>query len=350
MTTHAVSTAGGTQHRSASEVLDACRLLFEPSLRAAVDSLPGTTRRIAGYHLGWWEQDGSPSGAGTGKAIRPALALLSSAAVGGRERAAVPAAVAVELVHDFTLLHDDVMDHDRTRRHRPTAWAAFGVGPAILTGDALLTLAMDVLAGSGHPASLRAVRMLGGAVQEIVDGQMSDLDFERRTDVTPTECLRMAESKTGALMGVACALGALFGGGTVGQVVGLERFGRDLGLAYQLVDDLLGIWGDPATTGKPVWGDLRCGKKSLPVVAALRAGNPAGRELDALYHQGRELTDIELAASAELIELAGGRDWCHARADELTSAALRRLPAATREAGPRTNLRLITHLITHRDS
>jgi geranylgeranyl diphosphate synthase type I len=327
--------------RTASEVLDRCRVQVEPALRGAVDSLPAPMRHITGYHLGWWDTDGRESDAG-GKAIRPALTVLAAAAVGGCAEAAVPAAVAVELVHNFSLLHDDVMDHDLTRRHRPTAWAVYGVGPAILAGDALLTLAMDVLAQAGGD-----VRTLSAVVQELVDGQVADLDFERRTDVGLPECLAMAEGKTGALLGGACALGAAAGGGTREQVRTLERFGRDLGLAFQLVDDLLGIWGDPATTGKPVRADLRCRKKSLPVVAALMSRTSAGTQLGTLYRREDELSDAELRRAAGLVDAAGGRSWARERADDLLTDALAMLGDLAPD--PADDLRVLAHLMARRD-
>ncbi len=221
--------------------------------------------------------------------------LLAAAAAGGSPREAVPAAVAVELVHNFSLLHDDVMDGDATRRHRPTAWRLFGIGAAILAGDALLTLALDVLAASGHPASGQAMRMLSAAVQDLVEGQSSDVAFERRDEVGLAECERMAASKTAALIGCACALGALFGGGDPERVQRLRVFGEHVGLAYQHVDDLLGIWGDPAATGKPVYSDLRSRKKSLPVVFALTSDTAGGRELAALYRGRGPLPDEDLS-------------------------------------------------------
>ncbi len=135
------------------------------------------------------------------------------------------------------------MDRDLTRRHRPTAWAVFGVGPAILAGDALLVLAMDVLVEGGRPGAEAAARMLSRSVKELVEGQVADLTFERRQDVGLPECLAMAEAKTGSLIGTACAIGAVFGGGRPEQIDELRQFGRELGVAYQLVDDLLGIWG-----------------------------------------------------------------------------------------------------------
>jgi geranylgeranyl diphosphate synthase, type I len=332
--------------RSAPAALRSCRMLVEPALRAAVDSLPAPVRHIVGYHRCWWNEDGVPTDLGGGKAIRPALALLSAEAVGADRGSAVPAAVAAELVHDFSLLHDDVMDRDLTRRHRPTAWAVFGAGPAILTGDALLVLAVDVLASSELPGVRQSVRLLCDTVQELVDGQTADLAFERRDDVRLDECLRMAEAKTGALLGGACALGALFGGAEANQVDELKGFGRELGLAFQLVDDLLGIWGDPRTTGKPVHSDLRHRKKSLPVVAALTSGAPEGRELAEFYGREGQLTEADLSRAATLIELTGARSWCRDRADELTGSALRRLPE---QSPASTQLRALAALLVNRD-
>jgi len=333
--------------RPATDTLENCRRLVHPALRCAVDGLGPPIRLIAGYHLGWWSADGTPEVTQGGKAIRPALAILSAAAMDGDGAVAVPAAVAVELVHDFSLLHDDVMDHDRTRRHRATAWTVFGVGPAILAGDAMLAKSMDVLAASGHPAAGPAVRMLSDAVQELVAGQTADLAFETRTDVRLDECLTMAEGKTGALLGAACALGALFGGAGPHQVRELDRFGRELGVAFQLVDDLLGIWGDPVATGKPVANDLRCAKKSLPVVAALTSGTDAGRELGSFY--GPDLSETDVARAAQLIEAAGARTWCQDRADALLTDALHRLAATAVVREPAGELRELARLMTHRD-
>lgn len=338
-----------TNGRSVDEVLTWSRSTVDPALRAAVDTLPASIRHIAAYHFGWQDERGQPTEANGGKAIRPALALLTAEAVDGAAAAAVPVAVAVELVHNFSLLHDDVMDRDRTRRHRPTAWSVFGTGEAILAGDALLTLALEVLAGSGHPTVREQLRILSAAVLSLIEGQCADLAFEERADVGLTECLDMARGKTGALLGCACALGALSGGGGAEQVEQLRGFGEHLGLAFQFVDDLLGIWGDPAVTGKPVHADLHTRKKSLPVVAALASGTPAGRELDALYHREKPLAGTDLARAAELIDVAGGRDWSQAQADELLAQALRRLESTGVAAQAGTELGALSRLITLRD-
>jgi geranylgeranyl diphosphate synthase type I len=349
MTTIDVNTEG----RPAREVLAWSRMVVEPALRAAVHRLPASMLRIAGYHFGWWNQAGQQYHAAEstngGKAIRPALALLSAQAVGGVPAAAVPAAVAVELVHNFSLLHDDVMDGDVTRRHRPTAWSVFGLNAAILAGDALLTLALDVLAASGHPVATDGIRMLSATVQNLVAGQNADLAFEQRTEIALADCLWMAERKTGALMGCACAVGACFGGGSPEQVAALRGFGQHLGLAFQHVDDLLGIWGDPAVTGKSVYSDLRSRKKSLPVVAALTSDTPAGDELAALYHRDAALSETDLVHAADLIAIAGGRAWNQTQIDDLLARAMRELQAARPAQQAAGELGALARLATHRD-
>jgi len=299
--------------------------MVQPALRAAVDGLPASTRRVAGYHLGWWDEHGDPTDAAGGKAIRPVLTQLAAEAVGGPASAAVPAAAAVELVHNFSLLHDDVLDGDATRRHRATAWRVFGVPDAILAGDAMLALAFDVLVAGGHPAALAGVRTLNAAVLGLVDGEQADLAFEGRHDVRVADCLAMVERKTAGLLACACALGALFADAGPAEVAGLRDFGLHLGVAFQHVDDLLGIWGDETVTGKPVHGDLRARKKSLPVVAALTSDTPAGRELAAMYEGDGQPVTADPARAATLVEAAGGRAWSERQAELLLDRALRRL-------------------------
>ena len=177
--------------------------------------------------------------------------------------------MAVELVHNFSLLHDDIMDGDTERRHRPTAWTVFGTPAAILAGDALLALAQDILLEDGGPQGRWAARCLLAAVQRLISGQSADMEFEQRHAVSMDECLTMAGDKTAALMACACSIGAIFTGAPPSLAMSLADFGSHTGLAFQLVDDLLGIWGAPEVTGKPVWSDLRTRKKTLPVVAAM---------------------------------------------------------------------------------
>lgn len=344
-----VSTQLTRPPRSTHEVLEWSNSLVSPAMHSVVGTLTPPIRNIAGYHLGWHDERGRPITAASGKAIRPMLALLSAETVGGSANDAVPAAVAVELAHNFSLIHDDVMDGDATRRHRPTVWRVFGLGEAILAGDALLALAHEVLATVPLPASNTAVRWLATAMQSLVRGQQADLSFERRTDVGLAECLAMAEDKTAALIETSCALGALFGGADPERVAQLREFGHQLGVVFQLVDDLLGVWGEPATTGKPAGSDLRSRKKSLPVVAALESDSPAGRELAALYYQDDPMSADEITRAAMLIEHAGGRDWAEREAETRLTRAMELLRAAGPDEGPAAELAALARLISHRD-
>ena len=293
--------------------LSVVRGLVEPSLRAAVDRLSPQMRRVAAYHMGWIEFDGTPAEGG-GKALRPALALLSARAAGAPAETGVPGAAAVELVHAFSLLHDDIMDGDRIRRHRPAAWTLFGSSAAILGGDALLTLAIEVLLDEATRGGYWAARGLTAAAQRLIAGQSLDLEFEGRQDVTLDECLSMAGDKTASLLACSCSVGAMLAEAPADLVTALTDFGAQLGLAFQLIDDLLGIWGSPEVTGKPVLSDLRSRKKSLPVTYAVHHGGAAGRDLACWLAATGEDTEPELRRVAALVEAGGGRDWAAAEA------------------------------------
>lgn len=326
--------------------LPAARELVEPVLRAAVDLLDPVTRRVAAYHFGWADPQGRPA-AGGGKALRPALVVLSSKAAGADPD--LPAAAAVELVHAFSLLHDDIMDGDRTRRHRPAAWALFGRAEAILAGDALLSLAGELLAVAGTPGHAAVARSLGAATRRLIAGQAADLDFERRGEVGLDECLSMSSDKTGALLSCACAAGALAAGAAPALTQALAAFGAEAGLAFQLVDDLLGIWGSPDITGKPVLSDLRARKKTLPVVAALAGGTPAGARLAELLSRPEPLPERDLRAAAGLVEDAGGRAWAEAEAKHRLDVAHRRLADAGLPAAVHAEFLDVAAFITARD-
>ncbi|MEV6329453.1 polyprenyl synthetase family protein [Streptomyces sp. NPDC051909] len=296
-------------------LLERGRALSTPVMRAAVDRLAPPMDTVAAYHFGWIDALGRPTEGDSGKAVRPALALISAEAAGAAPEVGIPGAVAVELVHNFSLLHDDLMDGDEQRRHRDTVWKVYGPAQAILVGDALSALANEVLLELGTVEAGRATRRLTTANRKLIDGQAQDISYEHRERVTVEECLEMEGNKTGALLACAASIGAVLAGADDRTADKLEEYGYHLGLAFQAVDDLLGIWGDPDATGKQTWSDLRQRKKSLPVVAALAAGGPASERLGELLAADAKSTDFdsfseaEFAARAALIEEAGGRDW-----------------------------------------
>ncbi|WP_371676713.1 family 2 encapsulin nanocompartment cargo protein polyprenyl transferase [Streptomyces sp. NBC_01276] len=355
MTANALAAGEGQE---AAALLERTRETVNPELRRTVESLPGSMRRVAMYHFGWEDEEGRPADGGAGKAIRPALVLASAQALGGplaagpgepgdpAGRGVVRAAVAVELAHNFTLLHDDVIDKDVRRRGRPTAWTVFGIPDAIITGDAVMALALRLFAEDPHPAAAAASARLAACVIELCAGQQADCAFERRPDVALDECLTMATAKTGALLGCACALGALYAGAGPEEVEAMDAFGREAGLAFQLIDDLIGIWGDPGHTGKPAGADLLARKKSLPVVAALTSGTRAGAELADLYAGPMAGDDVRAAARA--VERAGGRDWAQAHAADRMGRAVQELSRAVPDLAAAGGLLALAEFVTRR--
>jgi geranylgeranyl diphosphate synthase type I len=326
--------------------------LVEPEMRKALSRLDPAVRRVCSYHLGWTDADGVPTRGSGGKALRPTLVLLSARACQADPAAAVPAAVAVELVHNFSLLHDDVMDGDERRRHQATAWTVYGMPAAVLTGDALLALALEVVMRppAREPrAAPRLTTLLVDAVSRLIAGQSADLEFERRHDVSLAEGLAMSEAKTGALLRCAAACGAVSVGAHQREIELLCEFAGHLGTAFQLVDDLLGIWGAPEVTGKPALADLRCRKKSLPVLAALTNPGSAGHRLRTAYHRAGPLDEAELRQIADLVECAGGRAWAQQRTEQEIGLAHRCLDGLSAEPGAREALLQLADYVAERD-
>ncbi|MCT9090919.1 polyprenyl synthetase family protein [Streptomyces sp. ASQP_92] len=334
--------------REAVDLLERTRTAVTPHLRSTVESLPGPLRRVAMYHFGWEHADGTPAGTPAGTPIRPALVLAAATALGGRPEAAVRAAAAVELVHHFTLLHDDVIDEDATPRERPTAWTVFGTPDAVLVGDALLALALRLVADEGLLVSAAASARLAACVVELCAGQQADRAFEHRgpRDVSLDACLTTAMAKTGALLGCACALGALYAGAGEEEVAAMDAFGREAGLAFQLIDDLIGIWGDAGRAGKPAGADLAGHKKSLPVVAALSSGTPAAAELAELY-RGPMGADA-VARAADAVDRAGGRDWAQIHAADRMARAIDHLSRAVPDLAAAGELLALAEFVTRR--
>ncbi|MFJ4671343.1 polyprenyl synthetase family protein [Kitasatospora purpeofusca] len=335
---------------SAERLLRAAGEACELQLRTWVDRLGGSAGQVAAYQFGW-----SGEGAGQGgKFVRAALALACAGAVGGDRRRAVPAAAAVEVVHNLSLLYDDVLDGDTVRRHREAAWRVFGPSAAARSADGLLLTVLDVLVvgeedGDQDGVGREASAALLATLVDLAVGESLDLAFERRDRVDPDDCLEMVAAKTASLFSCACRLGALYGGAGPETVAGWAAFGHDLGMAFQLVDDLLGIWGDPAVTGKPVFNDLRRRKRSVPVVAALESGTADGDRLAEEYRRAAAGERVDPAGLALLVERAGGRRWTQQRAAGHAASARDRLGALTGDPAAAAELAALAGLITDRE-
>ncbi len=322
--------------------MDPVERFREPLVRYLLSLVPGegTLRLLLGYPLGAVEADGRPGRGPGGKLLRPSLVLLACEALGGEPERALPLAAAVELVHTFSLVHDDIVDRDRVRRGRPAAWVALGESQALHAGDGLLALGIGVAARAGLPGRslARAVDALVAATLAMIEGQALDLELEGRPAGTE-EYLRMARRKTGALLGCALALGAIAARREDLAPVH-RRVGETLGLAFQIRDDWLGLWGEPGVLGKGVGGDLARGKRTYPVVWALER-DPA---LDAVLRTAplpevsrrlaelgaQEATEREAGALlAQAEDAAADLPWDHG-AHEAFGELLRGLAARVR--------------------
>ncbi len=291
--------------RQTPKPLESAASTIGPKLAAGSASLNPGLRRVVEYHWGWRDPEGNRIEARKGKALRPALGLLSAEAVGEERDLALSGAAAVEMLHDYTLLHDDVMDRDEERRGRPTAWVVFGTGAAICAGDALAALAQRVLLEDASPRREGALRALCKANEDVIAGQMLDASFEGRVDVSIGAYTRMASLKTGALLRCSASIGAILADGPEASIAALADFGTHLGLAFQAVDDWLGIWGDREQVGKPIGSDLRQRKASLPILHAAASSSAAGEEIRCLLRSDDPLSEEDVERATDCVADTG---------------------------------------------
>ena len=260
--------------------------LVEDALRWALPAASSPLGKMCAYHLGWISPNGAPTVGGGGKLFRAALTMWACEACGGEAEWAVPAAAAAELIHNFTLVHDDIQDGDTMRRHRPTVWAVWGEAQGINAGDGLFAIAYLALLAPGPRSErrMRAARSLSQAVLEVIEGQSLDLALEGRPDTPQATYLRLITAKTGALLGACMEMGATLAGASARTLTKLRNAGRLLGETFQIRDDWLGSFGDPDQTGKGRTSDLGRRKLTYPVVSAFsRASSAEQRRLCQLY-------------------------------------------------------------------
>ena len=279
------------------------------------------------YHMGWTGDGAGPDA--TGKRIRPLMVLLCAASSGEDWKNALPAAAAVELVHNFSLVHDDIQDNSPKRRGRDTAWVKWGAPMAINVGDALYVISNQAIIDlkEKYPAEtvVEAAEILNNTCLDLTRGQYLDMSFEERDDLTVDDYWPMIAGKTAALLSACCHLGALLGGAEETKLDAYRSFGQYLGLAFQVQDDILGIWGNEAVTGKSVASDLVEGKNSLPVLAGLSAN----RKFAERWRQG-PIHAFEVEEIAKLLAAEGGYESAHEASRQMTDLALINL----READP----------------
>ena len=316
---------------SAAERVFAIIDRYDPAVTAelhrALDGKTNPPYTPMRYHFGWEDESGRSIEARKGKLLRPALCLLACEALGGAWQEALPAAAALELLHNFTLIHDDVEDASEQRHGRRTIWSVWGEAQAINTGDGMFALAYATLlrlSALGHDSDrvLKAVQMLDTATLLLCEGQHRDLASTNAHRLSTQGYLDMIEGKTAALLATSCGLGAMLGGATDEDIDAISDFGRCTGLAFQIQDDVLGIWGDAAETGKPASDDLIAGKQSYPVVFALEHSDGSQRDDlgELLAQETRDENDV--AAARTILDGLGVREESERKALEYSDAAI----------------------------
>ncbi len=262
-----------------------------------------------------------------GKRLRPVLLLAIAKGYGLNEEKALPAAAAVELLHNFTLVHDDIMDRDMFRRNVPTVHSIWGEALAILAGDLLFSKAFEAIMmleekGIRHDLIVKAAKKLAWASTTVAEGQALDMDFEKRNDVTEQEYMIMIEKKTAALFKASAEIGAIIANAGDKEVEYIGEFARNTGIAFQIVDDILGITADESKLGKPVLSDIREGKRTILVIYTLSKLSNEERNEFLRILGNRNATLEELRRAAEMIKSSGAIDYAKNIAANYVSKAI----------------------------
>lgn len=332
-----------------SPFLQNMRIAIEEELRSSLHPLQNENgcnmSEMIAYHLGW-EESGNQS---SGKRIRPLLTMLCCGASGGEWRTAIPAATAIEMIHNFSLVHDDIEDNSETRRGRPTVWKRWGISKAINLGDSIFVLsrlASYKLMDSKIPPDriLKVLQILDNACLELTIGQQLDLHFEELDVVDLETYMRMIRGKTSALVVAATTCGGIIAGAQDHIIKTLSDYGHHLGLAFQIRDDILGIWGKTAITGKPTEDDLRSRKKTLPILFGLNQ-SPEFKEL----WMTEGVDDGILLAMRQALESSQALQFSKEKAEAHTQSALSALTALKGKDPYQLELSNLTHSLLNRE-
>lgn len=298
---------------------------IEAEIKSVIDERHSPLYNMMRYHFGWITADNRPAAASNGKAVRPTLCLLACQAGGGDYAKALPAAAALELVHNYSLIHDDIQDDDVERRHRPTVWQVWGKPQAINAGTAMRMLANVSVRRLQFPIAKQAriQALLDEATIRLIEGQYLDISFESRSDVTTAEYLNMVGCKTAALMSCSLETGAELAGCSGAVVRAYRELGWNLGMAFQIKDDVLGIWGHTEQTGKPSGNDIRRRKKTFPVIYGMQRASerPEARILADYWRM--EPNEQNLQAVMEALESVGASDEAERVTSEYIASSTR---------------------------
>jgi geranylgeranyl diphosphate synthase type I len=318
-------------------------------LKSVIDSCPSVLCDMLRYHMGWQDEHGHSCDRESGKFVRPTLCLLSCQAVGGDTSQILPAAAAIELIHNFSLIHDDIEDVSDERHHRLTIWKLWGQSQAINAGDAMFTLAYVALLklkerGISDEKIAGAIRMLSLACLELCDGQYLDIEYENRLDINIEDYLDMAAKKTAALFALSTALGAYLGNADIRLVDFFHMFGKELGIAYQIYDDISGIWGTSEKIGKSV-GDILQRKKTLPVVYGLQNSEGTERKKLMKFYTQKSIEGKDIREVKEILTQSGAGDYAENLAQQCFQKALAHLEATGLDSSRLASLKDTTNFL-----
>ncbi len=326
-------TPAGVKFMNLQELSSRYQPELDRELRSLVSDSHIPLYHMMRYHLGWVDAGGQARLTSGGKLLRPGLCLLSCEAAGGDWRKALPAAAALELLHNFTLIHDDIEDNDHERRGMPTVWQVWGRAQGINTGDAMHVLARMALLNleaMNIPSAriIRAARILDEACLRLCEGQYMDISFEERLDIEVDDYLEMIAGKTAALFASSLEIGALLGTDDAQKIKRLSEFGRNLGMAFQIQDDVLGIWGENSKTGKSTASDITKKKKTLPVIYAMRKAGPEKRETLISIYKQEAIAPEYIPRVMNLLDEAGARQYSADAARRYSNMAMEELAKA----------------------
>ena len=285
-----------------------------------------------------------------GKRVRPQLAMIGSQIFGGKDENVLPAALALEVFHNFTLLHDDVMDHADVRRGRPTVHVQWNENTAILSGDQMMIEAYKLLTEVPAEKLSKVLRLFNKMATEICEGQQYDVDFENLEHVTIEAYLKMIRLKTSVLLATALQIGAYIAGATEEEQKALYAFGINMGLAFQIQDDILDVWGDPKTFGKAVGGDISCNKKTYVYLTAQQlADAKLAKELHQWYGSVLDDNTNKIAAVKGIFEQLNVRAACDMVVENDTQSELQILETLPQNAATEQLRKLAEKLNTRKD-
>ncbi len=297
---------------------------IDEEIRSIINERKSGMYSMLRYHFGWVDNHNQEQKQSNGKAVRPTLCLMACEAAGGDYRLALPAAAGIEMVHNYSLIHDDIQDNDSERHHQPTVWRVWGKAQAINAGSAMRMLAAVALRRLrvSPDKQVHIQSLVDEATISLIEGQFLDISFEEKPDVSIADYIEMIGCKTAALITCAIESGAELGTENRKTIASFHEFGWNLGMAFQTRDDILGIWGKQAETGKPSGNDIRRRKKTLPVIYALQKTPASARDNLLRFYADANIDENTVQMIIGILENSGAYEYAQAITEQYIEKAV----------------------------